>query len=201
MHILSTGDIGCMTIPSTTNSTVYITEHSEHEFEFTIRGDVSVVLQWCLGPDNHSDCCICSDGEHCMVKDWTVKKHSVDCIHYTCLLTIHDISMNYSDVTLISRATSDDNRRIVNSTHISVTQDSDNHKSLPTEVLYGIVIGVGVGVVVIVMVICVVYMVKRRFHSSKSYYVQEDYEPIPSSDDAGEIYSTTVHYKSMYIIR
>ena len=155
-----------MFIPNTTNNTVYIAEHSEHKFDFTIRGAASIVLQWCLdGPDKQRYCCICSDDENCQVKDWTVTKYSNECTYYTCLLTIHNISMNYSDVTLISRATSDDDRRIVNYTRISIIQDTDDHKSLPSLVLYGIVIGVGVGVMVIITMICVVYMIKRRSHS------------------------------------
>ena len=199
------GDAECRHIPNATNKSVEVLEYSNHTFEFTITGDTTIALQWCfVGSNNHSECCMCND-DPCQNKDWTAvsKCSPSDCHQFTCLLTIHNMTMNYSNGTLISKAAvSDDDVRVVNHTHVSVTQDSNHHhKPLPT-LVYDIAIGVGVGVVAIVIVICVVCMTKRNSRCSKSYSVYQDYETIPSSSNNGKMYAhNTTQQLYIYCIR
>ena len=96
---------------------------------------------WCFaGSDHYNVCCYCNvESEECPMADWTIDYYrhegSCACYKYTCSLTIHKVSMNYSDGTLISAAAeSYKNNKNVNYTRILVTQNNNNHTSPPVPV-------------------------------------------------------------------
>ena len=176
----------CPQIPSPTNNSIKVAEHSDQTFDFTIKGEVYTVMNWCFaGSDHHNKvCCYCNIEEECPMADWTIDyyRHEGSCYHYTCSLTIHKVSMNYSDGTLISGAaeSSGNISKNVNYTRILVTQNNNKHTSPPLPVCFAIT-GIGIIAAVIVVVISAMYVIRRRCHWSSSYYMHNDYENIPSS--------------------
>lgn len=185
--IRSPGGDHCRYIPSPTNSSVEVVEHSQHTFNFAIKGTKDIPLQWCYhGADNYSACCVCNYPESndpqskCDVKDWSTALYNNKCNHYSCVLTIHNISMNYSNGMLVSTAVvSDNDTKNINYTRIFVTQDSSTHKSQPVT-LYYIVVVMGIIVATIVTLTCGIFAIKRTYRWSRSYYLHHDYEAIKS---------------------
>ena len=173
----------CPVIPGPTNNSIEVAEDSDQTFDFSIKGELFTIMKWCfIGSDRHSVCCYCNAEPDCPMADWTIDyyRHKHSCYHYTCSLTIHEVSMNYSDGTLISSvAGSPNNMKNVNYTHILVTQNSDKHRSPLVSVCYTIT-GIAVIAAVIVTVICMIYMIRRRYRWSSSYHMHGDYESIPS---------------------
>ena len=199
LFIQSSGVDDCRHIPGPTNSSVEVVEHSKHTFDFTIKGTKDIPLQWCYhGTDNYSACCVCNDPQSndpqskCQVKDWTTDLYSNKCNHYSCVLTIHNISMNYSNGMLVSTAVvSDNDTKNINYTRIFVTQDSSTHKSQPVT-LYYIVVVMGIIAATIVTVTCGIFVIKRTYRWSRSYYLHHDYEAI-KSPTAGKSCAHYIH--------
>ena len=188
------GGDDCHKIPGPTNSSIKVEEHSDPTFSFTIKAEVSTRLKWCfVGSDHYNVCCYCNvEDAECAMPDWKMATHYEDCYHYTCSLIIHSVSMNYSDGMLIGTAAeSPENIKDVNYTRIFVTKNNDKHRSLPVSAYYAIT-GVGITAAVIIMVICVVYVIRRRYRWSSSYYMHGDYESIPSPPPC-KILTTYVH--------
>ena len=136
-------------------------------------------MKWCFAGSDLYVCCYCNVGsEECSMADWTIDyyRHEGSCYKYTCSLTIHKVSMNYSDGILISAAAESS----VNYTRILVTQNNNKHTSPPLPVCFAIT-GIGIIAAVVVVVISAMYVIRRRCHWSSSYYMHNDYENIPSS--------------------
>ena len=193
---------GCPIVPhDPTNNTVEVAEHSDHIFNFTIKANIDTTFKWCFvkSDGNHSMCCYCNaesdrcycnaESDRCQVPNWKITLYRHDCYQYTCSLTIHDVSMNYSDGTFISTARSPRITKDVNYTRILVTQNN-KQKSIPLPVCYSVT-GVGIISAIIALVMCM-FMIKRGCCQSRSHYMHHgDYEIIPPNSPCKIYYYMT----------
>ena len=90
-------------MPTTTNTTRNITEHSNffESFSITAQAEFSI-LSWCFtDADNHTTCCICDNREagNCSHKDWKLKsEYGTGCSYeYKCIIEIENVAKEKYD--------------------------------------------------------------------------------------------------------
>ena len=93
----------CPSVPTTTNTTRNITEHSNffESFSITAQAEFSI-LSWCFtDADNHTTCCICDNREagNCSHKDWKLKsEYGTGCSYeYKCIIEIENVAKEKYD--------------------------------------------------------------------------------------------------------